>query len=123
MKATAISVREKQIKALLQPLLILIILILLWPLVQRLLVAYDPTTGYVDPSILILIVISLICFVGIVGISGWLMQKAIKSLGLPNIGNIVSQFNMMAIWHQIGFYYVSYALLLLAGVGCLVAVL
>ncbi|MEJ7558682.1 MAG: hypothetical protein WKF66_10275 [Pedobacter sp.] len=123
MKTIANGIREKQIIELLKPVLVLIILILAWPLVQMLLFTSDQTTGYVDPSILILIVLSLICFIGMVGLSGWLFIKALKSVGLPIIGNMVSQFNTMAVWQQIGFYYASYALLLLAGVGCLVAVL
>jgi hypothetical protein len=123
MKTIAIEVNEKKIWEPLKPLLVLVILVLLWPLIQTLLSRIDPTIGYVDPSIAMMVMLGLICFIGIVGLSGWLLQKAIISLGLPVIGNMVSQFNTMAIWHQVGFYYVSYALLLLAGVGCLVAVL
>jgi hypothetical protein len=123
MKTIANGIREKQIIELLKPLLVLIILILSWPLLQMLLISNDQTTGYVDPSIIILIVLSLMCFIGMVGLCGWLFKKAIKSVGLPIIDNMVSQFNTMAIWQQVGFYYASYALLLLAGVGCLAAVL
>ena len=123
MKTIANGIREKQIIELLKPLLVLIILVLSWPLIQMLLISNDQTTGYVDPSIIILIVLSLMCFIGMVGLCGWLFKKAIKSIGLPIIDNMVSQFNTMEIWQQVSFYYASYALLLLAGVGCLAAVL
>ena len=123
MKAIANGIREKQIIELLKPLLVLIILVLSWPLIQMLLISNDQTTGYVDPSIIILIVLSLMCFIGMVGLCGWLFKKAIKSIGLPIIDNMVSQFNTMEIWQQVSFYYASYALLLLAGVGCLAVVL
>ena len=123
MKTIANGIREKQIIELLKPLLVLIILVLSWPLIQMLLISNDQTTGYVDPSIIILIVLSLMCFIGMVGLCGWLFKKAIKSIGLPIIDNMVSQFNTMEIWQQVSFYYASYALLLLAGVGCLAVVL
>ena len=123
MKTIANGIREKQIIELLKPFLVLIILVLSWPLIQMLLISNDQTTGYVDPSIIILIVLSLMCFIGMVGLCGWLFKKAIKSIGLPIIDNMVSQFNTMEIWQQVSFYYASYALLLLAGVGCLAVVL
>ncbi|HMI02589.1 MAG TPA: hypothetical protein VK541_08920 [Pedobacter sp.] len=99
------------------------ILVLMWPMVQQQLFRFDSTVGYVDPSILVLIVISLICFLGLIGLCWWLLQRFLLVFELPGFGSLVLRFNEMEVWVQLGFYFACYALLLLAGVGCFVAVL
>ena len=103
--------------------LLFVILVLAWPVVQSAVGSWDSTSGYVDPSILVLVVLALICFFGMVFLSWWLLSRFWAMFGLPRFGGMVLQFNEMALWRQLGFYWLCYALLLLAGVGCLVAVL
>ncbi len=107
---------------LLKAALLFVILLLLWPLVQRLVLSVDRSAGYVDPSIAVLIVIGLICFVGMILLSWWLLNRFWLVLGLPALGGMVLQFDSLLLWQQLGFYFASFALLLLAGVGCLVAI-
>jgi hypothetical protein len=103
--------------------LLFVILVLMWPMVQQQLFKFDVTVGYVDLSILVLIVISLICFLGLIGLCWWLLQRFLLVYELPEFGSLVLRFNEMELWVQLGFYFACYALLLLAGVGCFVAVL
>ena len=103
--------------------LLFVILVLMWPMVQQQLFKFDVTVGYVDLSILVLIVISLICFLGLIGLCWWLLQRFLLVYELPGFGSLVLRFNEMELWVQLGFYFACYALLLLAGVGCFVAVL
>jgi len=102
--------------------LLFVILVLLWPLVQRMVQHIDETAGYVDPSIWIVIMLAMICFMGMIGLSWWLLKRFWMALGLPSLGGMVLQFNELLLWQQLGFYFASFALLLLAGVGCLAAI-
>lgn len=103
--------------------LLFVILLMMWPMVQQQLLRYDVTVGYVDPGILVLVVISLICFLGLIGLCWWLFSRFLLVFGLPGFGTLVLRFNELELWFQLGFYFVVYALLLLAGTGCFVAVL
>jgi hypothetical protein len=98
-------------------------LLLLWPLVQRVVQFNDVTVGYIDPNIWLLVLLSFIVFLMMVGLVWWLLQRYWVTFGLPAIKNMVSQFNGLELWQQLKFFYALFALLLLAGVGCLVAVL
>jgi hypothetical protein len=99
------------------------LLLLLWPLLQHLLMGSDPTVGYVDPNIWLLILLSLICFLLVTGLCWWLLQQFWMSLGLPALGSMVLQFKELTLWQRIGFYWASFGLLLLAAVGVLTAIL
>jgi hypothetical protein len=103
--------------------LVFVILVLAWPVAQRLVWTVDGTAGYVDPGILILVLIGLICFMVLVGLCVWLMMGFLKFMGLPVLGDMVLRFKEMELWVQLGFYLACFALLLLAGVGTLAAVL
>ncbi len=107
----------------LKAILLLVILVLLWPIVQYVVLNNDVTAGYVDPSILVLIVMALICFVGILILSWYLLRWFWMSIGLRRLDNMVLRFEELALWVQLGFYFVCYALLVLAGLGCLAATL
>ncbi|WP_316811438.1 hypothetical protein [Pedobacter heparinus] len=96
--------------------------LLLWPMLQRWLIGSDPTIGYIDPNIWLLILLSLICFLIVTGLCWWLLQRFWMSLGLPALGNMVVQFKKMESWKQLGFYWASFGLLLWAAVGVLAAV-
>ncbi len=106
----------------LKVMMLFVILVLSWPLAQRMVQQVDATAGYVDPSIIVLIVLALICFLGMIGLSCWLMKRFLVVFGLPGLGSMVLQFNELLLWQQLGFYFASFALLLLAGIGCLIAI-
>jgi len=102
--------------------MLFVVLALLWSLAQNIVLSIDPTSGYVDRSILILVLLALICFMGMIGLCWWLLNRFWLAWGLPGLGGMVLQFNSLLLWQQLGFYFASFALLLLAGVGCLVAI-
>jgi hypothetical protein len=99
------------------------LLLLLWPLLQHLLMGSDPTVGYIDPNIWLLILLGLICFLLVTGLCWWLLQRFWMRLGLPALGSMVVQFKELTLWQRIGFYWASFGLLLLAAVGVLTAIL
>lgn len=99
------------------------ILLLLWPLVRQLLMHSDPMAGYIDQSIWLLVLFSMICFMLVTGLCWWLLQRFWLSLGLPALGDMVEQFNSLVLWQKLGFYWASFGLLLLAAVGALAAIL
>ncbi|RZM24736.1 MAG: hypothetical protein EOO88_21810 [Pedobacter sp.] len=103
--------------------LLFVVLVLAWPMVQGLVKSWDATAGYVDPGILVLVVLALITFLGMVFLSWWLLKRFWLEFGLPGLGGMVLRFNELELWMQLGFYWLCYALLLSAGVGCLIAVL
>jgi len=104
------------------PILLLGLLILLWPLAEHLVTKGDPTVG-LSPTIWLLFLLSSIIFMVTIGLCWWLLQKFWMSLGLPGLGNMVSQFKELSKWEQLRFYWASFALLLLAAVGVLTAIL
>jgi len=100
-----------------------IILVLSWITLQRLIQSGDVSVAIIDPSIWLLVLLSLICFVTVTGISFWMLKRFAVVMGLPTVGNLIVHFNSLEIWQQLGFYWASFALLLLAGVGSLSAIL
>ena len=101
--------------------LLFLLLLLIWCLAPSWLHILDQTTGSVDQSIWLLILISLITFLLILALVWWLLQKSWSRLKLPSIHLILSQFNRLTTCQQLGFYWATYALLLLAALGCLIA--
>ena len=101
---------------------LLIILIMLWPVATRLISNGDATAGYLDPSIWLLVLMSVICFLALVGLCWWLLDRIWGSLDLPNLKDLVLQFKDLQLCYQLGFFWASFALLLLAAVGCLTAI-
>jgi len=94
----------------------------LWIAMQQVNWNTDLTMGYVDPSIWMLILIALGCFLLIIGLSAWIMLRLWTVVGLPAPQKIISQFNYLESCQKLKFLFAAYALLLLAGVGCLVAI-
>ncbi|MHA4894132.1 hypothetical protein ACXZ1K_05215 [Pedobacter sp. PWIIR3] len=82
----------------------------------------DPTAGYIDPTIWMLILLSLLCVPVVIGISALLLSHLWRLIGLPAPRNMVSQFNTLPPWQKLKLLYASYALLALVGVGCLIAI-
>lgn len=103
--------------------LMLVIMVLFWPLLQDLVLGMDATAGYVDPGILVLVLIGLICFMVLLGLCVWLMMGFLKFMGLPGLKDLVVCFKELKLWVQLGFYLACFAVLLFAGVGTLMAVL
>ena len=98
-------------------------LLALWGVSPELVRLVDSTAGYVDQSIWLLVVLSLISFMMVVGLCWWLLQRFWTSMGLPRIGRMVMGFKDLEVWVQLGFYLACFALLVFAAVGCLAAVL
>jgi hypothetical protein len=103
--------------------LLLAVLVLLWPIMQSIIKGSDETAGYLDPNIWLLVLISLITFMIVIGICWWLLQQFWMSMGLPGLASMVLQFKNLALWLQLGFYWLCFVSLVLAAVGVLTAVL
>jgi hypothetical protein len=103
--------------------LFVVALLLIWFTAPKIMHFEDNTIGYIDPSIWLLVLLAIICFLIILPLSWWLLQRIWRVLNLPSLELMVSQFKFLEVWQQLGFYFACFALLLLAGVGCLVAVL
>jgi hypothetical protein len=97
-------------------------LMLLWFIAPHWLSHIDETSGSIDQSIWLLIVLGLICFLGITAISWWLLHHFWISLGLPQLNSMALQFKRLELWQQLGFYWASFALLLLAALMSLIAI-
>jgi hypothetical protein len=97
-------------------------LLSLWVLGSRWMQNNMPLSGSIDPNIWLLILLSMICFVALTTFCGLLLQRIWQRLGLPAVTILVSQFNTLAPWQQLGFFYCSFALLLLSAIGCLIAI-
>lgn len=105
-----------------KPVDIILVLLVLWLVIPYLLHKTDPTTGYVDQSIWLLIVLGLLSFMSIAVLSWWLLRWFLIRTDLPAIDTILSQFKNLEPWQQLGFYWASYVLLLLAASCCLIAI-
>jgi len=100
--------------------LLFLILLFIWCFGPSWIRLLDQTAGSVDQSIWLLILLSMICFLLITALVWWLLQRSWTKLKLPSIGLMVSQFNSLTPWQQLGFYWASFALLLLSALGCLI---
>ena len=105
------------------PVLLTGLILLIWPLLQRLVLWSDPTIGFVDPNIWLLLLFSLISFVVVLVLSWWLLKSGWQLLKLPAISQVVSQFKTLASWQQLSFFLASFALLLLVALGIFSAVI
>lgn len=101
---------------------LVLVLMLLWAAVTHLMSSPEMSSG-INQSVPIMIVISLITFLVLLYVSWWLLERFWQRVGLPEIGSIVLQYKEMNTWHQLGFYFLSFALLVLIALGCLAAVL
>lgn len=107
----------------LQPLLQFILpLLLLWWLAPSWIYHLDPTAAIPDAGLLLIILIGIITFLILVWLAGYLLNLTVSKLGLPSIQSMVLQFNQLALWHQFVCYWASFALLLLAAIGSLIAI-
>jgi hypothetical protein len=98
------------------------LLLLLWIIGPRSLQYFDDSVGVIDQSIWLLIILSVICFLGLACLCWWLLKYFWLALGLPSFNGLISHFESLKLWQQLGFYWASYALLLLAAIGCIVGI-
>lgn len=105
-----------------EPGMIFAVLLLIWCFAPRFLNLFDERVGSIDQSIWLLILLSMISFLLITALSWWLLQWFWLLMKLPALTFMVSQFNFLPSWQQLGFYWVSFALLLLAASACLIAI-
>lgn len=101
---------------------LVMVLMMLWSVVTHFFSSEEFSAG-INKSVPIMIVIGLITFLILLYLSWWLLERFWERVGLPGIGTMVVQYKEMLIWQQLGFYWLSFALVLLAGLGCLAAVL
>ena len=105
-----------------QPLLLFLLLLLLWGSSHLWLHHIDETAAGVDQSIWLLIILSLSTFLLLSALCWWLLQRFWLSAGLPPLKIMVSQFDTLSLWQQLGFYLASFSLLLVAASVCLNAI-
>lgn len=105
-----------------KPAVLLLVLLAIWFIPPAMMHRLDPTAATVDQSIWLLIILSLITFLLIIALCWWLLNMYWRLLGLPPISLMVSHFNLITLCQQFVFYFISFALLLLAALGCLIAI-
>jgi hypothetical protein len=101
---------------------IMTILVLLWPILQHWMWTQDGTSGYIDPSVALLVLLALMSYLLLLCLSWLLLKHFWLAMGLPGLGIMVLQFQTLELWQQLGFYWASFALLVLAGVCSLGAI-
>ena len=74
-------------------------------------------------SIGLMVLLALMSFLLLTGLCYWLLKRFWISADLPVLAELVLKFKMLELWEQLKFLFALFALLLLAGVGCLIAVL
>ncbi|MCD0489706.1 hypothetical protein LPB86_15800 [Pedobacter sp. MC2016-14] len=65
---------------------------------------------------------SMLAFFTVVPLCWWFLQRFWKELGLMPLTGLIIHFNDMELWQKLGFYFASFAVLLLSAVGCLIAI-
>ncbi|SMD08218.1 hypothetical protein [Pedobacter africanus] len=103
--------------------LLMVIGLLLWFTAPKLMQFADETTGVIDQSIWLLVLLAALSFMLMTGLCWWLLQRFWLYMGLPELNVLIMDFKQMELWQQLSFWLASFALLLLAGIGALVAVL
>ncbi|MGY3055231.1 hypothetical protein ACVWYG_003446 [Pedobacter sp. UYEF25] len=100
----------------------LLFLLLLYKSVPLWIYQLDPTAALPDAGIWSLILLSLLVFLILLLLSIYLFNTTLNWLGLPLLSSLVSQFKSLSLCQQYAFYWASFALLLLAAIGCLIAI-
>ncbi|WP_316746918.1 hypothetical protein [Pedobacter gandavensis] len=104
-----------------EPAGIFMLLMFLWTFGPIVLRGMDDTTGTIDQSIWLLVLLSIISFLLLTGLAWWILNQAWMAIGLPAISLMVLQFNTLLLWQQVRLFLASFGLLLLAATGCLIA--
>ncbi len=98
------------------------LLLLLWLAGRNLILRNDPTAGLGDQDAWLYMLQSMIAFMMVVPLSWWFLQRFWMALGLPSINGLIVHFKELEPWQKLVCCFSSYALLLLAAVGCLIAI-
>ncbi len=85
--------------------------------------SFDHTAALPDPGIWALVLLALAVFLILLLLCWYLFNKSWERLKLPGIDFMVLHFKQLELWQQFLLYWASFALVLLAAVGCLAAVL
>jgi len=101
---------------------LMLALMVLWGIITNLFSSPEMSTG-INQSVPIMIVIALITFLILLYLCWWLLERAWQRVGLPGVRVMVLQLRKMSVCEQLGFYWLSFALLLLVGLGCLATIL
>ncbi|MEH3113526.1 hypothetical protein [Pedobacter terrae] len=109
-------------KQILEKLMLAIILVLGWHTFPKVLKTIEPTAALLDAGIWQLILLTLLCYVGLLQLSWWLLYRFWQNLGLHQLTDMVSLFKQLTSWQQLSFFWASFALLLLAAIACLAAI-
>ena len=100
---------------------LLLVLMVLWGLVTEFWSSPEMTAG-INESVPQMVILALISFLILLELVWWLLNRFWNRVGLPGIEVLVIYYRMMEVWQQVMFFWASFSLLLLAGVGCLAAV-
>ncbi|HKG07219.1 MAG TPA: hypothetical protein VKB19_12205 [Pedobacter sp.] len=98
------------------------VLMLLWSLITAFFSNPEMSAG-INESVPLMVVLSLICFMMLVHLCWWLLNRFWLRVGLPGLGCMVILFGGLTSWQQVVLYWGSFALLLLSAIGCLAAVM
>lgn len=115
--------RLSQSQIIIHPLaLALLMLVLFYQSFPLWIYQLDATAALPDSGIWSLLLLSVIIYVLLLLISSLLFAMIVKRMQLPPVTQVVSQFKDLELWQQFLLFWLSFALLLLAAVGCLIAV-
>jgi hypothetical protein len=100
-----------------------LVMVLTWFTLPKLIAGNDATAGYIDQSIWLLVLLSLMSFLLTVGLCWWLLHRFWVNMGLPGLNGMVLNFQDLKLWQQLGFYFACFAVLLLAAVGTIAGIM
>jgi ABC-type proline/glycine betaine transport system permease subunit len=121
MKSLSFMNRELVLPGNLEVYLMFGVLSLLWHLGSSYMAMF-PEFGTIDRNIFLLILLSFIVFFIVVALCWWLLKRFWAELGLPPLNGLIFNFKNLEKWEQLSLYLASFALLLLALVGCLIGI-
>jgi hypothetical protein len=96
-------------------------LMVLWVLVTVFWSSPEMSTG-INESVPLMVVLGLISLLVLLEMAWWVFNRFWLRVGLPGIEVMAIYYRRMEVWQQVMFYWASFALVLLAGVGCLAAI-
>ena len=97
------------------------LLMIVWSGITTFLSSPEMSVG-INQSIPLMVVLSLITFLLLLELSWWLLTRFWLRVGLPGMDKMVLQFEDLQVWQKLAFLWASFALVLLVGLGCIVAV-
>lgn len=89
---------------------------------RTLLSSVDPAAVEGMEAVWLLIAMSGVVFALMLFGCWYLLNRFWAALDLPELSVMVLQFKSLALWQQLGFYLCCFALLVLAALGCLLAI-